>query len=51
MMDKETSAFEQRIGITSKEAAKILGLSARQIRKLVKSGTLPAKKHGQDWEK
>jgi excisionase family DNA binding protein len=35
--------------ITTKEAAKILGVDPHQISRLVRNGKLPAQKIGRDW--
>ena len=38
------------MGMTTKEAAKVLGLTTRQISKLCKSGSLVAGRHGYAWD-
>uniref|UniRef100_A0A6M3LUK3 Putative DNA binding, helix-turn-helix domain containing protein n=1 Tax=viral metagenome TaxID=1070528 RepID=A0A6M3LUK3_9ZZZZ len=35
--------------VNTKEAAKILGLSVRHVRKLLKTGVLQGQKIGRDW--
>ena len=38
------------MGMTTKEAADYLGVSARFVVSLCKRGLLAAKKHGRDWD-
>lgn len=35
--------------LTTKQAAEILGVTPRRVRVLIRSGRLPAEKHGRDW--
>lgn len=35
--------------LTTKQAAKILGVSTRRVLQLIHDGRLPAEKHGRDW--
>ena len=34
---------------TTKQTAKILGITPRRVRALINAGRLPAEKHGRDW--
>jgi excisionase family DNA binding protein len=45
----ETSYLGMDIVLTTREAADDLGLTVRQVRNLIKRGTLPARKVGRDW--
>ncbi len=35
--------------LTTKQAAKILGVTTRRVLQLIADGRLPAEKHGRDW--